>query len=101
MVDSKNLELIKQSLKIVFSEIVNSKAKKLYLSYLKQDIKSTFSNIYDSMDVEMHNIDSRLMISLAILIKELLLILQDHLEDGQYEDLKEVLDLWYVPRKFG
>ncbi|KKM86922.1 hypothetical protein LCGC14_1274160 [marine sediment metagenome] len=80
---------------------MNSGTKKLYLSYLKQDIKSTFPNIYDSMEVEMHNIDSRLMISLAILIKELLFILQDHLEDGQYEDFKEVLDLWYVPRKFG
>ena len=52
------------------------------------------------MDAEMHNIDSRLMISLVILIKGLLFELQDHLEPKQYEDLKEVLDLWYIPRKF-
>jgi hypothetical protein len=41
------------------------------------------------------------MLSLVILIKGLLFELQDHLENGQYEDLKEILDLWYVPRKYG
>ena len=100
MVDSKNLEIMKQSLKIVYSEILNSGVKKLYLSYIKQDFKSKFPNIYDSMEVEMHNIDSRLLISLAVLIKEFLFILQDHLEEGQYEDFKEICDLWNGPRKF-
>jgi len=101
MAESNYLELLKQCLKQVHSELMTSTLKNFFLSNIKQSYKIIFPNIYDSMDAEMHSIDSRLMLSLVILIKGLLFELQDHLEKKQYEDLKDILDLWYVPRKYG
>ncbi len=95
------LALLKQYLKHVHSEMMNSTIKSLLLSKIKQNYKTLFPNIYDSMEAEMHNIDSRLMLSLVVLIQSLLFELQGHLEPKQYEDLKEALDLWDVRRKFG
>ncbi|TET57076.1 MAG: hypothetical protein E3J52_10890 [Promethearchaeota archaeon] len=101
MTELNYLELLKQCLTHVHSELMTSTLKSLFLSNIKQSYKIIFPNIYDFMEAEMHNIDSRLMISLVILIQGLLFELQGHLEEKQYEDLKEVLDRWYVPRKFG
>lgn len=95
------LELLKQYLSQVHSEIMNSTAKKLFLLYFKQDFKSVFPNIYNSMEAEMHNIDGRLLILLAMSIKLLLFELQEHLEDEQYQSMIKILDLWNVPRRFG
>lgn len=101
--DNKNefLELIIKCLRQGYSEILNSQAKKLFLSYLKQDFKSIFPNIYDSMEAEMHNIDGHLLILLVMSIKALLFELQGLLDDERYQSLIEILDLWNVPRRFG